>query len=105
MAGDAPAAAMSGLWGLWNSVSSIDAIKAAVSTARNVTDLAVAHVNEHGLMNSVMDGASAAVNSVKKVDNEFLSGAIGKLVLRQSLNAPLALTLHLLLGGQHAKGR
>ena len=87
---------MSGLWGFWNSVTSNNTIKAAVSTARNVTDLAVAHVTEHGLVNSVIDGASAAVNSVKKVDNDFLSGALGKLVEFLFTPAPLPIVTLLL---------
>ena len=51
------ATVQSGLWGLWNTVSNVGVVKAAMSTAKDVTDRAVHHVNQHGIMQSAIDGA------------------------------------------------
>lgn len=70
----------SGLWGLWNTVSNTEVVKAAVSSARNAADIAISHVQEHGVMQSAIDGAHAAVESAKHVDSTLLQGKITRLV-------------------------
>ncbi len=53
-------AVQSGLWGLWSTVTSSGVVKAAVSTAKTVTDKAVAHVQERVIVQSAIDGAQVS---------------------------------------------
>lgn len=73
-------AVQSGLWGLWSSVSNAGVVKAAVSSARTMTDKAVAHVQQRGLVQAAVDGAQAAVEGAKRMDNTYLHGTLTKIV-------------------------